>query len=310
MQRFWGLKQWPWMVRMGFIALLYLLIYFGRPYFKSFVFSLAMFATLSMAWNLVGGFLGYVSFGHVMFWGIGAYVTAILLKLGCSLPLALLSGGIVSMVVAVIIGVSTLKLSGVYFAIGTLAAAEGLKILAAYLKNVTGGGGGFYLPPVLDLQICALLMCTVCAAFYVVLCYLSKSKYGKLIQAIRDDEQAAVALGIHVFQVRLRVFLLSALFAGLAGGLYMINTSFINPATAFDISITVRVLVMTLLGGIGTADGPIIGTTFYMIISELLWVRFPEIHKIILGILLVITVLFARGGIIDLARRVKVHVSS
>jgi len=302
--------KWTWIARVGFIVFLYLFIYLGRPYYQSFCFSLAMFATLSMAWNLVGGFLGYVSFGHVMFWGVGAYVTAIFLKLGWSLPPALLSGGIISMIMAMIIGVSTLKLSGVYFAIGTLAAAEGLKILAAYFKNITGGGGGFYLPPVLGLQTCALLMCTVWAVFYVLLCFLLKSKHGKLIQAIRDDAQAAAALGIHVFQVRLRVFFLSAFFVGLAGGLYMINTSFINPATAFDISITVRMLVMTLLGGIGTVDGPVIGTTLYMSISELLWARFPEVHKMFLGALLIIIVLFARGGIADVARRLKVYASS
>lgn len=278
--------------------------WFVPPYYKSFLLSAAMFSTLALSWDLLGGLVGYVSFGHVVFWGLGAYGTAIMcVRLGWTPFVSIFCAALIAAIIGLLFGVVTLRLSGVYFAIGTLAFAAGVQVVVAYWRNLTGGGGGIYLPPMLSLQICCFLMCLIFTVFYLSLSAMKDRNIGKILKAVRDDEEAAATLGIPVAYVRVAVLTVSAMFAGLAGGIYIVNTCFIDPKTAFDVSITVRMIIMSLLGGLGTVDGAVLGSWIYMVLSEALWARFPQIHKMLLGALLVCIVLFLREGIFNILKK-------
>ena len=267
------------------------------PYSVSFIMSLYMYAILAITWNMLAGFTGYVSFGHVVFWGLGAYATAILIiKVGLPWNIAWLLSGVVGCGFAFAVGIPTLRLSGVYFAISMLALSEAVKVAVAYLRGVTGGGGGIYLPPLISLNTAYYLMWAVFATVYLTTCFLSRTSFGKFLLAVREDEIAAQSLGINTAVIRIQIFVLSSFFASLAGGLYVLNVCFIDPKTAFDISLTIKAILMTVLGGLGTLEGPIIGTLLLGGFSELMWARFPFIHKVLLGAaIMAIVALLPRG---------------
>jgi branched-chain amino acid transport system permease protein len=132
---------------------------------------------------------------------------------------------------------------------------------------------------------------------------MSKRRLGYAFQAIRSDEEAALVMGINAAWYKTLAWLVSAFFTGLAGGVYAYWTAFINPGGVFDLAITVKMLVMTLLGGPGTVFGPIIGAFFFEFLSELVWSTFLNIHAAFLGILIVLVVIFMPGGFMKLTKR-------
>jgi branched-chain amino acid transport system permease protein len=257
-----------------------------------------MYIVLCASWNVISGIAGYVSFGHVAFWGVGAYITAILIvKLQIPWPLALLAGGVGTALFAGVISYPILKLSEVYFAISMLALAETVKILTAHFRGLTGGGGGIYLPPLVSVNSAYLLMGFL-AFFTLLTTYaLWDTKFFRSLMAIRNNEVASESLGINTTSRKIQAFIFSSFFPGLAGGIYILNVAFIEPKTAFDISITLNTIMMTIFGGIGTVLGPLIGPIVFMLLSESLWARFPFFHKAILGVIIVIIVLAIPNGI-------------
>jgi branched-chain amino acid transport system permease protein len=252
----------------------------------------------------MSGIAGYVSFGHVVFWGIGAYITAILIvKMQFPWPIALLAGGIGAALFAAIISYPILKLSEVYFAISMLALAETVKILAAYFRGLTGGGGGIYLPPLVSVNTTYLLMGVLAFLVLLITYVLQNTKFFRSLLAIRNNEIASESLGINTTNRKIQAFIFSAFFPGLAGGIYILNVAFIEPKTAFDISMTLNTIMMTIFGGIGTVFGPLIGPIVFMLLSESLWSRFPFFHKALLGVAIVVIVLVIPNGIMPFLMR-------
>lgn len=277
---------------------------FVTSYTLSFVLSLAMYVALAGSWNIISGYCGYVSFGHVVFWGVGAYTTAILVaNHGVPWPMGLLAGGLGSLALALLVAYPMLKLTGVYFAISTLALAEAVRVFVSYFRGVTGGGGGINLPPIVSLETSYYLMVGVALATVGFSYALAYTRFGRSLIAIRQNETAAASLGIDTTLRKTQALVASAFFAGLAGAVYLLNVSFIDPRTAFDITITLRSIMMAMFGGIGTVLGPVIGTVAFQTLSEAVWANFPFIHKAMLGALIVAIVLLMPQGILPSARQ-------
>jgi branched-chain amino acid transport system permease protein len=296
---------WPWRIFVILLVSGTVLFYFlGSPYYQSLFLAIAMYVVLCSSWNIISGITGYVSFGHVAFWGLGAYVTAVLIvKLDFPWPLALLCSGLLTGVFAALISYPILKLSEVYFAISMLALAETVKILVGYFRGLTGGGGGIYLPPLIRPNLAFLLMTALALVIVLMTFVLRDTKFFKSLMAIKNNELAAGSLGIDTTRRKTQAFILSAVFPALAGGIYILNVAFIDPKTAFDIGITLNTIMMTVFGGLGTILGPVIGPAVFMLLSETLWARFPFVHKAILGAIIVLLVIFLPRGILSALSR-------
>lgn len=282
----------------AFVVLLLVAPWVASPYVVSLLMAMFMYIVVCSSWNIISGFTGYVSFGHVVFWGVGAYVTAVLVwKFNYPWPLAVMLGGVGSAFLAAIVSYPILKLTGIYFAISMLALAEAIKILTSHFRSVTGGGGGIYLRPMASLNILYLMMGFLALAVVLVCYSITHTKFGRSLLTIREDETAAESLGINITRRKIQALILSGLFPGIAGGIYVMNVCFINPATAFDISITVNIILMTTFGGIGTIIGPVLGPVAFTALSEFLWASFPFLHRAILGAILIAIVMGMPNGI-------------
>ncbi len=282
-------------------ALVFVIAYavWGAPYYQSLLLSIAMYVVLCSSWNVISGFTGYVSFGHVAFWGIGAYATAILAtKVSSPWPLALLGGGLTSAAFAALVSYPLLRLSGVYFAIAMLAMAEAVSVLVAYARPVTGGGGGIYLPPLIGVDQAFLMMGLLAIGLVMLIALMKRTKFFQSLLAINSNELASDSLGIPTTRLKAQALVFSAFFPGIAGGIYILNVAFIDPKTAFDIGITLNIIIMTVFGGIGTVLGPVIGPFAFMALSETLWAQFPFVHKALLGVAIMLLVLFLPNGIL------------
>ena len=268
------------------------------PYTTSLALSVGMYIVLAASWNLMAGFAGYVSFGHVAFWGMGAYGTAVVAsRADVAWPIAVLGGAGASLALALVMMVPILRLSGVYFAISTLAVAEAVRVFVGYFE-LTGAGGGLSLPPLLTLIDSFYLMWVLVLVAVGITYTLRYTRFGRSLIAIRENEAAAEASGIPTGRVKAKAFLLSALLAGLSGSIYVLNVAFIDPGTAFDIRITLTTIMVAMLGGIGTVLGPVVGAIAFQIPSEMLWSEFPEWHKAAQGAFIIIVVMLVPKGLI------------
>ena len=271
---------------------------FGSNYTKTFVMQALMSCALAASWNLISGFTGYVSFGHSAFFGIGAYAAGIaIVRGGLPAPIAIVVAGAAAALAGLTFGYPALRLRGPYFAVGMLGVAEAIRVAVTVAEPITGGGKGLVLPPEDVLNAAYYAMLGVVAATVLVTYRVATRPIGLRLLAIREDEVAAELNGIQTTRLKLAAFAVSALFAGLAGGIYAWQISYIDPSTVFAGSLTVRAISMTMLGGQGTVFGPIVGSILLSGISEALWTRFPFIHTALSGVLIVAIVLFLPGGI-------------
>jgi branched-chain amino acid transport system permease protein len=260
-----------------------------------------MWIALAGSWNLISGLTGYVSFGHVAFFGAGAYTGAILVTTaGWSWPLAALAGGAAAGVLALLIGYPCLRLKGPYFAIAMLGLNEVLRALVSYFEGLTGGGNGLSLPT-LDATRpiyygMGLLAAAVTAATYLII----TSRFGLRLMTIREDEIAAEAMGIDTFRHKLAAFLLSAVAPGIAGALMARDQGYIEPISVFPLAVTVTMIVMVLFGGKGTVWGPVLGAFALFLIQEIVWARYPYVHPLLFGAIIVAVVLLMPRGILGL----------
>ena len=271
-----------------------------------------MWAALAGSWNLLAGYAGAVDLGPVVYHGLGAFVTAAcMVKAGLPFLVSVALGGVVAMGIAWAVGTPTLRLRGAYFAIGTLALAESAKQLALAWDRLTGipltgGSAGVSLPLsagyLLFYYVMLGLMTVVTAAAF----WLRRSKFGYGLRAVGENDRLAEASGVDIQRLKRRVYVGSALIIGLTGGTAGYWLSYINAAEVFGASITFQMVVMTLLGGLGTPLGPVLGAAFLTLVSEFLGTRFVYHYLIAIGVIIVAVSLFAPAGlsgIVDLARR-------
>jgi branched-chain amino acid transport system permease protein len=237
---------------------------------------------LAYAWNIISGYTGYLSFGQVTFFGIGAYTAALLIiRLHVAWPLASLAGGVMAAAVAVPLGWTMLRLRGPYFAIGMLGLSRIAEKLAFAWEPVTDGGRGLYLPPVLDLRTIYWAVALVLGALMALTWLLDNSRFGLRLLAIREDEAGADNLGVNTTLVKLEAFVLSGFFPGVLGGIYAWHVSYIDPVTAFSTQVDLTAITAVLLGGPGTLWGPLLGGVTLSLVAEFLWARFPFLHLLV-----------------------------
>ncbi|MGN6305923.1 MAG: branched-chain amino acid ABC transporter permease [Mesorhizobium sp.] len=305
-------SRWPGLLLLAAIlvvlALMPLLV---NNYWLRVATGALMWAGLACSWNMLGGYAGYINFGHSAFFGLGAYVTAFLMNDPFGLPfLATIPAGmVVTGVFAVIIGAPTLRLRGAYFAIATWAFAEVL-IQFASAMDFTGGIGGIGLPPFLNERFFYYAMFGAAALTYLVAWALfERSRFGLKVKALRDHEPAAEAMGINTALVKLQTFVLSAVTASVFGAIFAYWVTFINPKSVFGGDITDQMVVMVLLGGLGTLWGPAIGGVALFVVNRLIWMHWGDtaFYIAILGAAIVLVVLFLPNGIAGLFVRRKAN---
>lgn len=274
----------------------------GTGYHVQFLFTIFLFTTLGLGWNLLSGFTGYINFGYAGFVGIGAYATVLpMVELGAPWYAALLFATIVTGIVGLLIGYPVLRLDGAYFAIATLAIATATGILAAteYLRPLTQGASGIsFFPPVSNDQqfyiMAGLMLVTALITFWV-----ATSPFGLRLIAIREDEVLASSLGVNTVWDKMAAMGIHTAVGGVCGGMLALNLSYIDPTTVFHIQYTEYPIIMVLFGGLGTAAGPIVGGIVIGVLREVLWAQAPHFHLAILGVLIVILILFLPEGAIE-----------
>lgn len=279
---------------------------------------MALYASLlAQAWNLLGGFGGQFSFGHALFFGFGAYVQAIgQLQWGLNPWVALALAGLTGALVGVLVGALSFRygLKGSYFALVTLAFAEVCRILALSV-SFTGAGVGLMIPlkeSAANLQFGSragylYLMLTLVVVALLVTRWLQHSRFGAYLQAVRDNEDAARAIGVDPFRVKLGAIALSGGFMALAGAFYVQVFQYIDPAIAFGPHTSVEALVAAIVGGIGTLWGPLLGAFALHLLADLtrnLFGEFPGINMVIYGSVLVLIVMFFPRGIAGIGQSV------
>lgn len=271
----------------------------ARASILTYGFLVLLYAALAQSWNLLSGFGGQVSLGHAAFFGLGTLVTRFLwLGGGQPLPLALVAGTAAAAAAGLIVGTPSLRLHGPYFAIGTLAVAEILRITTGNLfpevsSLPAGSLAAYSLVPRYYLALGLAALVTVAAWI------LTRSRFGHGLAAVREDEEVAEAIGVHAFRHKLAAFVLSSAFAGAAGGVFGYYHLSFYPQLAFSPEWTFNALLITFLGGVGTVWGPPLGAAFFLLLREALALRLVELHLLIFGLLFIIIVLAFPGGFIE-----------
>jgi branched-chain amino acid transport system permease protein len=279
----------------------------------------ALYASLlAQSWNMLGGYGGQFSFGHALFFGTGAYVQAIAQStLGWNAWLALLGAVAAATCVAAFVGALTFRygLKGSYFALVTLAFAEVFRILAVSV-DFTGGGVGLMLPlreSFANMQFASrrgyigLVLGFVVAAMLVT-SWLRHSRFGAQLQAVRDNEDAARAIGVDPWSVKLGAITLSAAFMGAGGAFYVQVFQYIDPGLAFGPVSSVEALVAAIVGGMGTLWGPVLGAAVLHLLGELtrnLFGQLPGLNMIVYGSVLVLIVMFVPRGLSGAGRSLR-----
>jgi branched-chain amino acid transport system permease protein len=260
------------------------------------LFSLNLAA--SQMWNLLAGYSGLISLGQQSFIGLGGYTLAVFsIYYGLPIWLSILIGGVISVFFAFLISGPIFRMRGVYFAIGTWTVAETLRILFSNWKYV-GYGMGLFIRPAYALSFntiyySALAMGVVSVAL---IYFILRSKLGLGLMAIRDDETSSETLGVDIFRAKLTCFLISAGMTGIVAGVFYLHNIFIQPFSAFGIDWTVRLVFITIIGGIGTIEGPIIGSILYVFLHQ--WLsEYPSVSLLILGVIAIGVILLAPRGI-------------
>jgi branched-chain amino acid transport system permease protein len=280
---------------------------FGDNYILRIATIMVMYVVLAQSWNFIGGLAGYPSFATAAFFGLGAYTSAVLQGSGVPMVGTWMAAGLAALLFAAVIGGAILHLRGHYFAIASLVVAEVLREIINTTPDLTGGGMGINLP-LLRLSVggqamlffyamLGLAVLTMATAIFV-----QTSKLGFGLRCIQQNEDAANILGVNAYAYKTAGFALSAVFVGVAGAIYASWVNYIEPPDVFDILLSVKPLVMVLLGGLGTVFGPAIGAFVLLLLEEVVWRNLLTFHAAALGIIIVLLVLFLPNGLLALVR--------
>jgi branched-chain amino acid transport system permease protein len=267
-------------------------------YLLNLLYTTVLYVALAYGWNIISGYAGYFSFGQIAFFGIGSYATALLVvDQNWFWMLAALAGGLIACALAVPLGYVMLRLRGPFFAMGMFGMAQMVRVLVSAIP-ATGSGAGLFLPPGSSLTGVYYWTLAICLGAIALTFWIDRSAFGLRLQALREDEQVAGTLGVDVTRAKITAFALSALIPGLLGGGYALFLTYIEPDAAFSSRLDLQSIVMTILGGVGTVWGPLVGGIVMTQFSEALWARFPEVYLMLFGGLLVALLLALPRGIV------------
>ncbi|MFQ5691576.1 MAG: branched-chain amino acid ABC transporter permease [Nitrospinota bacterium] len=298
MFRSWSKSQWATFV-VGILVLAAIPLFEANDGVRKWM-DILMIAILAVSWNFIGGLTGYPSFAPAAFFGLGAYMTAILMNAEFFFLTTLFIGAFAAGLLALILGIPILRLKGHYFAIASYGVAEALREFAENLE-ITGGGDGINLPIIgggVDFFTRFFYYSMLAVAILAVITQyaVTRHRLGFGLVAIRENEDAAGMLGVETTKYKVIAFVLSAIFPAMAGGVYAYRAAFLEPIDVFDVLFSIKAIVMSLLGGMGLVMGPVLGAVFMEYLNDFLWGRFLEFHSAFLGIIMVLIVIFMPQG--------------
>ncbi|KGG84367.1 branched-chain amino acid ABC transporter permease [Comamonas thiooxydans] len=265
-------------------------------YYLSLMISILMYCVLATAWALFSGPTRYISLATVAFFGMGAYVTAVF---GESLPWAAVLGiaAGVGLIMALIVGLSTLRLSGVYFVIFSFGLAELVKQLVTWWEvNITKDLGRYVFVEITQLDIYWQLLAML-ALVLALRALINRSRLGLALRVIGEDETVATHVGINTTTAKLLLFAVSAVFITVTGAIMAPRWTYIDPSIAFAPAVSFQTLIMALLGGAGALLGPILGAVPLVLLFEYLGANFPNHFSILLGLVFIVIVYFIPQGL-------------
>jgi branched-chain amino acid transport system permease protein len=326
-----------WLVAVGSLGMLVMLpILFEGSYWQTLAFITFLFVSLSVSWNITGGYAGQVSFGHSTFLGLGAFTTAVItLRTGLPAPFTIPVAGLVAMTYGFLWGYPTLRLRGPYFSIATIGVGEATRLFMTNLDDLlrsipilkelvkyqplTGGASGLTLrlPP--DIQSYALKFYFGALLFMLgvlaISWWIRRSRIGLALSAINMDPDAAETLGVSTARYNVLALMVSAFLVGVVGSLYAQYFFFIDPREMFSFQNSIAMVLMPIIGGIGTLWGPVLGAVVFKVVEDRLltthleWgplsINFVQFNLLLYGLLLVLIILFEPGGVLGLLRRMK-----
>jgi branched-chain amino acid transport system permease protein len=282
------------------MVVMIVLPYITTTYVVALLFTIFLYLTLTQGWDILRGYTGYLNLGYALFFGVGAYVFAIAVLRGVHYVPSTLLAGIIATALAGALSLPLFRLRGAYFALTTFGLAQLFRLAASNLA-ILGGSEGQPLPALpgyLTLSYYGALCLTLAATL--TKHYIANSKFGLALRSINEDEEAAEGLGVKTLKCKVLTFMISASFAGVMGGVYMMYTAYIDPSIAFGLEFSLTPVVMAMLGGSGTIAGPLLGVIIVMLIEELIWTMTPYLHMTMYGAIFVIVGLFMPGGLISL----------
>jgi len=303
---------WIILVALGGFSLLPIVS--GSTALREDMFLILMLMILASSINIIMGYTGYVSFGHIVFFGLGGYIGFFLMQeFQVHFMLAALVGGIGASLIAFLIGMPVLRLRGAYFALATIGINEAFRAFFTNFDLLGGSVGMFFNFAVYDAYggaknagqlayyaMVVLVLVTVATSFLI-----KKSKFGLGLMAIREDQDAAMVLGVNPARFKVITYTISAFFPAVAGAIFFFKNGLIEPGPAFELHRSIEALVMVMLGGYGTVTGPIVGAIVYERLRGFL-ITDPTLsnaHLVIAGFMLLLIVLFMTAGVIGWVRQ-------
>ena len=301
-----GLGGWAKTILPWILLLVVLLLPTAHPSDNiiRLIFITAVWTTTSLGWNLLGGMAGQVSFGFAVFFGLGAYTTALLMHAGHSAYFGFAGGAAIAMLASFFIGLPTFRLRGPYFVIATIGVTEAVRVIMNNI-DVTGGASGYRITedqPFSQLEHYYTAIAAVALAV-IVSTIIANSKFGLALRAIKQDEDAAADLGVNPYTSKLWIHAIAAGLTGIAGGIYARRAAFFYPGDVFAFQTGISILLMPVIGGIGTVWGAVMGGIIFGTVEEELVVHFPNLHLLIYGSLLILIILLEPDGLLGLLRR-------
>jgi branched-chain amino acid transport system permease protein len=306
-------RNWLWVGLLAAIVLMLPLVVTSRFAIDIFI-RIALFAFIGVAWNLMGGYAKQLSLGHAAYFGLGAYTSTILeIRYGISPWLGMIAGGVVAMLASLPIGALCFRLRGPYFAIATIATAQVLMLLFLKFRDFAWGAEGTTIPNFGDAPL--MMQFDEKSSYYylalgllalgVAITYrIEHSWMGYYLVAIGEDEDAAQAIGVNAPRVKRDIYMISAFLTALAGTFYVQYIYFIDPATAFSFNISVEAALVSIVGGIGTLWGPVVGTVLLETASALLqsWLGSSAggVQLTIYSLILIAVILWRPSGLLGL----------
>jgi len=287
----------------------------SSPTWLHIIVLIFFYAYLTTSWNMVGGFAGVLPLGHAVFLGIGAYTSTVLyLQYGISPWLGMLAGGILAVAAGMVIGLPTLKMRGAYFALATIAFAEGVRVMVENIDYLgplkLNGPRGLQVPP-LNTGWANFMFSSKVPYYYIILGLLlgilfltwvvSRSKLGYYLTAGGEEPEAAQALGVNVSRAKVIAMALSCFFTALAGTFYAQFSLFIHPKSTISLDISFEIAFIALIGGRGSIAGPVLGALLLRPVSDLSRIYFgdtlPGMHLVIYGVVLILVMIYQPRGL-------------
>ncbi|UCB45780.1 MAG: branched-chain amino acid ABC transporter permease [Spirochaetota bacterium] len=286
----------------GFVlVLLAALPLYAKGYTPILLTSIFMYVILSVSWTLFSGPTGYMSLATAAFFGVGIYTAAFLGKT-LPLPVFIISGGLISSIVALLVGALTLRLRGIYFAIFTFGLVMLISNLLLFWElHAMETRGRFVV--IVDYNTIYYTMLIIFVALMLTAYFIRRSKFGLALQSIGENEEAAAHIGINVTLVKVVNFAVSAFFIGAAGATIATRWTYVDPYIAFNPLFSFLPVLMAIFGGMGQLYGPVIGAVIFAYLQEILITRFAELYMLIFGVILVFSILYIPNGLVGLIQK-------